>query len=132
MTHIYTITDNKNGNVYVGSTKQKIHRRMLTHKNQLNCSSKIIINNNDYTVEIIEECTEDTRQVREQYYIDTLDCVNIKNTIFDSKAYKRKYYEEHIEDKKLYDKSRRKWKHSWGETYRDTCNFTYINTDLFC
>ena len=125
--------DNTNGDIYVGSTSQKIHRRMNNHKNtkMSRCSSKRIILNNDYDVIIIEECDEENRKEREQYWIDNLDCVNIMNTIHDHKKYKREYYEKHIDEKKKYDKTRREWKMSWGETKRDICNLTYTDPFIF-
>jgi len=132
MTLIYKIVDKETNETYVGSTKQKIHRRMVTHKKPKNeCSSKQIIDKCNYEVIIIEECEEENRKVREQYWIDKIDCVNIKNVIYDEKKYKRDYYEKHIDEKKQYDKIRRNWKMSFCETKRDVCNLTYINTDLF-
>ena len=132
MTHIYKIVDKDTGETYVGSTSQKIHRRMKTHlQTYSRCSSRSIIEKNNYDVIIIEDCDENDRNEREQYWIDNTDCVNIKNPIFDRKAYKRKWYEEHIEEKKKYDKIRRNWKYSWGETKRDFCNLTYTDYSLF-
>jgi len=132
MTLIYKIVDNTNGNIYVGSTSQKMHRRMVTHKSKNNgCSSEKIIKNNDYEVIIIEECSEKNRNVREQYWKDNLKCVNIKNMVYDEKKYKREYCKKHKEEKKEYDRIRRKWKISFGETKRDVCNLTNIDVNLF-
>ena len=133
MTQIYKIIDNTNGNIYVGSTNQKICHRMSNHKNPNHnkCISKEIIKNNDYQVIVIEECDEKIRNEREQYWIDNLDCINIQNTFHNSKKYKREYYEKHIDEKREYDKIRREWKMSWGETKRDNCNLTYTNPFIF-
>ena len=135
MTQIYKIIDNTNGNIYVGSTKQKLHRRIGKHEEMKGgCSSKEVIKNGNYRVEIIEVCNEKNRNEKEEYWINNLDTVNIRRKIhsFDNKKYKRQYYENHIEEKKQYDKIRRDWKISWGETKRDICNLTYTDTNLFC
>tara|TARA_R100000541_G_scaffold768_1_gene4399 strand:+ start:20 stop:421 length:402 start_codon:yes stop_codon:yes gene_type:complete len=133
MTLIYKIQDNTNGNIYIGSTKQPIHRRMINHKKEDNtCSSKEIIKNNNYDVIVVEECNETNRNEREQFYIDTLDCVNIKNVIYDEKKYKKEYYIKNKEHKKEYDKVRREWTMSFGESKRDVCNIFYTKDNLFC
>ena len=133
MTLIYKIIDNTNGNIYVGSTNQPLHRRMINHKKDKNrCSSKEIIKNNNYDISVIEECKEENRNEREQFYIDSLDCVNIKNTFWDEKKYKKEYYIKNIEHKKNYDKIRYDWMMSLTESKRDVCNLFYIKTDLFC
>tara|TARA_Y100001937_G_scaffold43725_1_gene61681 strand:- start:5596 stop:6021 length:426 start_codon:yes stop_codon:yes gene_type:complete len=129
MTLIYKIVDNTNGNVYVGSTNQKIHRRMNTHKQMLRCSSSKIIKNNNYSVYIIEECDNKDRNKREEYWIKNLHTINIKRNVdsFDLKEYKKEYTIKNKEHKKQYDKIRREWKMSWGETKRDVCNLTYTD-----
>lgn len=132
MTLIYQILDNTSGKVYVGSTNQTINQRMSTHKSKNNmCSSKEIIKNNDYEVSIIEECINDVKQKREQYYIDKLDCVNIKNALYDEKEYLKNYRIIHKKDKRDYDMMRRKWIMSFGETKRDVCNVFYISDTIF-
>lgn len=74
MTYIYKIIDNTNGNIYVGSCND-ISKRKSRHKIQSDCSSKIIIDNNDWDFIIIEECDESIRYEREQYFMNTLDNV---------------------------------------------------------
>ena len=127
--------DNTNGDIYIGSTSQKINDRMKIHradaKRNKHCSSKKIINNNDYEVIIIEECDEENRKEREQYWIDNLDCINIYNTIFNKKEYMKKWWSERKEEKSKYDKTRGDWKMSWGETKRDICNLTYTDPFIF-
>lgn len=132
MTLIYKIVDNTNGNIYVGSTNQQLHRRIACHKKKNNdCSSKEIIKNNNYDVSIIEECNEENRNEREQFYIDSLDCVNIKNTVWNEKKYNKEYIEKNKHHKKEYDKIRRNWAISFGESKRDVCNIFYTKDDLF-
>tara|TARA_R110002049_G_C8767693_1_gene529534 strand:+ start:76 stop:477 length:402 start_codon:yes stop_codon:yes gene_type:complete len=132
MTLIYKIVDNTDGRIYVGSTDQKIHRRMNGHKSPCNkCSSKQITDDNDYDVFIIEECDESIRKEREQYWMDNLICVNIHNTVWNEKEYKKEYYIRNLQHKKDYDKIRRVWMMSWCETKRDVCNMTFTKDGLF-
>tara|TARA_R100001198_G_scaffold96605_2_gene87359 strand:+ start:1034 stop:1432 length:399 start_codon:yes stop_codon:yes gene_type:complete len=132
MTLIYKIVDNDTNECYIGSTKQKIYNRLSTHKKQNSCSSWSIIKKNNYKVLILEECNELNRNEREQYYININDCVNIKNVIWDEKTYKKEYSKNHKKEKAEYDKIRRDWIKTFGETKRDTNNLLYIKMDLFC
>ena len=128
MTLIYKIVDNTNGNIYVGSTNQPLCKRMTSHRKSDNrCSSREIIKNNDYDVNILEECNEENRDEREQYYIDTLSCVNKKKAF----GQVNRQSEEYKKNKKEYDKNRKRWIVSWGESTRDVCNLFYTKSDLF-
>jgi len=105
MIKIYCIID-INGLRYVGSTKKKLSYRLSNHKSQKDCSSKLL-NLNDCRIILLEECEECDRKVREQYWIDKIDCVNIVNTIpQDKKEYDRKHY---LLNKKHYDMYRNNW-----------------------
>ena len=66
--YIYQIYDNTNGNSYVGSTNN-IYRRMGEHM-KLTYTSKDILKNNDYKINILEMCEEKNKFKREQYWID--------------------------------------------------------------
>jgi predicted GIY-YIG superfamily endonuclease len=65
MISIYKIVDNTNGNIYVGSTKLKMKKRIQGHnydfKKNKHCTSSIILKNNDWNYYVIEECEEDKR-----------------------------------------------------------------------
>ena len=104
---IYRIVDNTNGNVYYGITKQKyVCERISTHrlhyKNNIGyCSSRIILENNDWFYELVEE-TDDPE--REKYYIrNTPNCIN-KNLKkdFDMKEWRLKNKTKLDEDTKQY------------------------------
>ena len=123
MISIYKIVDNTNGNIYVGSTCNLIKRKNR-HEKHCDCSSKIIIKNNDYYFEVIEECTEENRNKREQYYMDKLDNVINKYKV-------RRDKEQHKIFKSEYDKKRRKWLSSFGETCRDQHSLLRITPNLF-
>ena len=79
MFKIYKIIDNTNDNVYIGQTKKKyLGDRISGHrgdfKRSRNCSSSIILKNNDWYYELIEE-TDDIN--REKYWINnTPNCIN--------------------------------------------------------
>lgn len=84
MLKIYKIVDNTNGNIYIGKTTLKLNRRLMYHKNNLNCMSREIIKNGDYKIELIEE-TNDIN--RERYWIINTECINkiIPNIVIPSK-----------------------------------------------
>ena len=80
--YIYYILDYTNGDIYIGSVwKDRWSTRKSQHKNlKFNCcSSKQIIENNNYSFEIFEEnefIDKDDKRKREQYYIDNNKCIN--------------------------------------------------------
>ena len=142
---IYGIVDNTNGNVYIGSTKQrklsdriKTHRYHCTHGNKY-CSSTIVMKNNDYFYEIIEECDLSIRYERERYYINnTENCINQRklNGLDKEKRKisKAKYEKNHIrfnaEERKEQAKLRTKFRRSWGDERHHNC-LLLIDIDLF-
>ena len=101
MVKIYCIED-INGNKYIGSTKNTLHKRLTDHKSEKKtkkngtCKSKLLdlYNCKIYT---IEECDEEHRNNREQYWIDNINCVNIRNQIHNAKKYHKEYYNTHKE-----------------------------------
>tara|TARA_R110000823_G_scaffold267815_1_gene387812 strand:+ start:61 stop:492 length:432 start_codon:yes stop_codon:yes gene_type:complete len=142
MIKIYCIED-INGNKYIGSTGQPLKHRLLGHKNKDNkCSSNKLDLYNSF-IYTIEECNQDDKKEREQYWIDNTDCVNINNTIFDgmkkyNKQYnidnrdKRKQYSIDNRDKKNeYDKQIRNYRKSWGGDKRWNNNLLEIDIDIF-
>tara|TARA_R100001591_G_C4277684_1_gene164248 strand:- start:9 stop:365 length:357 start_codon:yes stop_codon:yes gene_type:complete len=93
MVSIYGIED-INDLIYVGSTKQKLNRRLVAHRkdkrNNIYVSSSKL--NLDYCIIYeLEKCEEKDRKEREQYWIDKLDCVNEVNVMFNKREYMRKY-----------------------------------------
>ncbi len=86
MYKIYKIVDNTNNNVYIGQTKEKkLSERIRKHicnykRKRQECSSSIILKNDDWYCEIIEE-TDDIK--REKYWINnTPNCINKKTLIY--------------------------------------------------
>ena len=85
---IYKIVDNTNNNVYIGSTCKTLKYRLTEHKSAYkrflkglhgNTKSFDIIKNNDYKIELLENCDIKTKQeliARERFYIDNNECLN--------------------------------------------------------
>ena len=114
---IYQIVDNTNNNVYIGSTCKTLKKRLAVHKSGYkrflnglfhNIKSFDILKNNDYKIELLEDCEIKTKQElvsRERFYIKNNECVN--NNIpgrYDkgTQQYHKEYYEtnkEKLEEK---------------------------------
>jgi hypothetical protein len=83
---IYKIHCNTNNLDYYGSTKQRLKKRIWSHKNcykrylegisDYYITSFDIIKNNNYIVDIVDKCDENNRIDRESYYIRNFECVN--------------------------------------------------------
>ena len=85
---IYKIVDNINDNVYIGSTCYSLKTRLSVHKSAYkrflnglggNTKSFDVLKNNDYKIELIENCNIKTKQellARERFYIKNNECLN--------------------------------------------------------
>ena len=85
---IYQIIDNTNNNVYIGSTYKSLKERLSQHKFDYkrylkgtynNIKSFDILKNDDYQIELLENCDIKTKQellARERYYIENNICLN--------------------------------------------------------
>lgn len=104
---IYKITTPHTNKCYIGSTRRTITQRFNGHKEKNNiCSSKELIELGDSIIELLEEVQDiNNLQLRilEQKYIDTNNCINIKNAIYNKLEYDREYHR----------KRRRNMKSSW-------------------
>ena len=142
---IYKIKCNITGEIYIGSTKQRrLSDRIKTHKyhhvhGNKYCSSTIVMKNNDYFYEIIEECDLSIRYERERYYINnTENCINQRklNGLDKEKRKisKAKYEKNHIrfnaEERKEQAKLRTKFRRSWGDERTQNC-LLLIDVNLF-
>ena len=136
---IYKIIDNTNGNIYIGKTTQSLKRRLSHHKSHKNCSSREIIKNRDYRIELIEETDDESR---ERYWIENSNCINEqipgrtdKEYYRDNKdkiqEYQRKKYEKNKEKKKDNMREYRKYRISIGGDPRYDNNLLKIDIDLF-
>jgi hypothetical protein len=85
---IYKIVDNTNDNVYIGSTCCSLKTRLTKHKCAYkrflkglygNTKSFNILKNNNYKIELLENCnikTKDELLERERFYIENDNCLN--------------------------------------------------------
>ena len=141
---IYCIED-INGNKYIGSTCQVLKQRLSHHRCHNKCSSYKLDLYNSF-IYTIEECDEDDRKEREQYWIDNTDCVNMYNTTFDKKEYmkqwhidnrdkklemSKQYYIDNPEKMKEYKKQLYYYQKSWGGDKRRDNNLLEIDIDIF-
>jgi len=113
---------------YIGSTKN-LYNRMHVHKCKTckyKCSSKIIIESGSYDVEILEECDDDLRLEREQYWINQFDCVNKTNPIA-----KKDWDKRNKEKIKEWKKKDKQYKDSWGGDKRSNNNLLCIDINIF-
>jgi hypothetical protein len=82
---IYKLTCNQTELCYYGSTIMTLNKRLSRHKSdykkslkgeKISCTAFNIIKNNDYKIELIEECRKEDRKERERYYITNFECIN--------------------------------------------------------
>jgi hypothetical protein len=84
---IYKLTDNTNGNVYYGSTKHHITKRISEHLASYSrytkglcgyVSSFDIIQNSNFTFSVIDQVDGNKQKLleRERYYIENNECLN--------------------------------------------------------
>jgi hypothetical protein len=152
---IYCIED-CNGLKYIGSTKSKLNKRLSHHRSHNQCMSREL-NLDDCKIYTLEECEEEDRKVREQYWIDHIECVNKNNTIHNRKEYyqknrdkikerKKNYHQENrdkiLQQKKIYHQENRDrnikqmnnryhFQNSWGGDPRYNNNLLKIDLNIF-
>jgi hypothetical protein len=91
MAKIYKLSSLVNNKIYIGSTCNPLNVRMAQHilshwafksGNNSKCISSFdIIDTEEYKIELLEECSIEEKFIREQYYIDTIKCIN-KNSAY--------------------------------------------------
>jgi len=143
MYKIYRIVDNTNGNIYIGKTKQTLKERLYGHKNKTTCSSREIIKNGDYKIELIEETQDESREI---YWIQNTNCINANKYNYDKKEahkiyyknnkdyiddYKKKYNKRNTDRIKNYHRELRQYTNSWGGETRSNNNLLKIDINLF-
>ena len=120
MITIYMIED-INDLKYVGSTKQKLSKRLSQHKTSklrdAGCSSAKL-NLHNCSIISLETCNEVDRKEREKYYINNTDCVNVIKYKFNWAENGRQYYQNNKQQKaKYYQNNKAKIK-EYGRKYR--------------
>ena len=93
---------------YVGSTINSLEKRLRDHKyNPTNGSRKLFETNGEVEIELLEECDETNRYIRERYwYENTSNCVNINIPAGTKKEADKRYRESHAD--KIRQNKRRK------------------------
>ena len=88
MAIVYAIICYDTGEIYIGSTKLQMNKRMDKHRtdarNDNQCLSKKIIKRDEYDVIVLETCEGKIKFQREQYWLDEFALYNIINK---NKAY---------------------------------------------
>ena len=106
---IYKIVCNETGEVYYGSTIQKLITRMNKHKNKKKyCRSKQIINRGNYYYELVENYSCNNRkelETREKWYIENNECINKNIPLRTRKEYRQDNKEKIKEYSKQYRES---------------------------
>jgi hypothetical protein len=112
---IYKIIDNSNGNIYIGSTIEKYisnrlgghvkaYKKYLNNKHNYITSFEIIKNGN-YVIVLIENVNCETKEqlhARERYYIESMNCVNIKIPARSRHEHNIQYKDEILQKRKEY------------------------------
>jgi len=88
---IYEILCWTTGLRYIGATTKTLKERLYDHKRKRSCTSKFVIEHNNYEMYLLEKCDIINLKIREDYYIRHTDCVNVKGEIPDRKTSLQKY-----------------------------------------
>ena len=137
---IYKIIDNTNDKIYIGSTVQTLQGRLRGHKSlckKKDINSKLILKNNNFSIELIENFPCNTKrelEIREQYFIDKLDCVNTKRAYMtkeDRLKMNRICDKKRTRDYRPYLKQYREYRASWGGDKRTSNNLLETDVNLF-
>ena len=115
---IYKLTCDDPELIYYGSTKKRLEQRLSHHKCALNCSSRILFDNENVKIHLIEECDETKRIEREKYYIKNFPCIN-------KRVEGRTKKEYHIDNQEKILERGRKWKEENREWNRQRDRETY-------
>ena len=128
---IYKLTDNTNGNIYIGSTTQTLNRRLQKHIYSYNTflktkkgylSSCEIIKNNDYTIELICDYPCDTNrelEEKEQEYIDMYDCINKSRSYGNDLEKYKQTFKKHQLLRDRTTEQYKKWRKKANKVYRE-------------
>ena len=133
---VYKILCNETGECYIGSanTKQCYIGRKSEHKTKDGCSSKQIIERDNYTFSIVEEniFIDIELRKREQYWIDTSHHVINTNRAYQSKE-QRKEYQKNKEEitmrcKEYREKNKEKIRQHKNEQFVCECGGKYTQS----
>lgn len=141
---VYKIYDNTNGNVYYGSTRQALSKRLQSHKTKykqhLNDPERHkgmtvfqILKNDNYTISLVEEFTCQNREqlhARERHFIENFNCVNKHIPLRTKKEYYVDNFEKIAEYKREYYNANREavLAYKKEQFICDVCGHTYQRT----
>ena len=144
---IYKLIDLSNNNEYYGSTISPLRIRLEGHKGDYKTfllgkksmrKSGEIIKNKNFKIELVEDypCNNDLElRMREQYYIDNNECINIQKAYLSKEDYyKRKRLQDakRVRDIKPYLKKYREYQMTWGGSMNSyELNLLKIDPNLF-
>jgi len=147
---IYCITD-YNGLNYVGQTTRTLSWRLHGHKcdkkryiskEREKCCSSQKLDLDNCEIKLIEQCDHNIAKEREKYWINKIDCVNIKKLNGYCKEKKRQYHFNNRERILKYQKIRaeknkkevkviRDYRNTWGGDTRYHNNLLQIDVNIF-
>jgi len=127
---IYKIKCNVTGEQYFGSTTYSLTNRLNNHKSKNNknkrqCTSRQIINRNNFQIELVENYPCETKKElnkRERFYIDTKECIN---HVIPTRTQKE-YVEHHKEKIKEYNS---KWEKDHRQERNQYTNELYKTSE---
>tara|TARA_R110000823_G_scaffold296057_1_gene416019 strand:+ start:110 stop:565 length:456 start_codon:yes stop_codon:yes gene_type:complete len=94
MGSIYKVSDGERD--YYGSTAMTLTLRLRRHKDQSNGSSSKVLNRDNLTIELMEEVEDESQlKIREQYYLDNYECVNINRAYTSPEQWKQYHKQYH-------------------------------------
>ena len=104
---VYCIHCNETGENYIGSTIQLLEYRISRHLLQTDCTSRQILDRNNYDVSILEDnVNENILRIREQFYMDCCDKLVNKQRAY--RTVEQACQQKKEADKRYADKT--KWK----------------------
>ena len=151
---IYKLADNTNGNFYIGSTCSALSRRLCQHvcsakryendkQKTRQCSSRVIIQNNDYQMILIQRypCNTKEELVAKEYEVIQANpkCVNKIRGLYQNYSYSKKdgrrtkhnMSQQSRERNLAWDMMRSRWTRSFGGAGWYATNLWHIDTTLF-
>jgi len=127
---IYRIVCNVTGQQYIGSTVSSLNTRLCQHKKSRSCTSTQIIDNNDYSIVLIEDYPCERKEqllARERFYIETMDCVNKKYPL----RSQHEWYEDNkkrlIEKQTIWNNNNKDKLKEYRKTYRNKNKGVYVD-----
>ena len=98
---IYRIICEETGRQYIGSTCSTLTKRLSGHKRRKTCSCKDFINPKIILIEDYPCERKDQLLMRERYWMENLECVNIRRSIISEEERKINHQNKYIRRKDI-------------------------------